>query len=150
MVLSGKTSSGGAGAPKHFAQRTSSQQLQTEHPAEWQVSQWSACLCWSAVALLVGSSTSVDNINRSTSQEVESLSKQLNACWLIPFYNLFPVFKQDANSCCRRFGVWKVTTATPSYTSVHIILSNIMSRWATVHLCSIPSLTCIRRRDHRL
>lgn len=96
MVLSGKTSSGGAGAPKHVAQRTSRQQLQTEHPAERQVSQWSACLYWSAVALLVGSSMSEDNINRTTSQGVESLPKQLNACWLIPFYNLFPVFKQDA------------------------------------------------------
>lgn len=95
MVLSGKTSSGGAGAPKHVAQRTSRLQLQTEHPAERQVSRWSACLYMSAVELLASSSTSEDNINRSTPQGVESSSKQLNACWLIPFYNLYPVHKQD-------------------------------------------------------
>lgn len=51
MVLSGKTSSGGAGAPKRVAQRKSRQQLQTEHPAERQVSRACKCLllsCWSA------------------------------------------------------------------------------------------------------
>lgn len=95
MVLSGKTSSGGAGAPKHVAQRTSRQQLQTEHPAEGQVSRWRACLYLSAVELLVGSSTSEDNINRSTPQWVESSSEQPNACRPSPFYNLYPVLKQD-------------------------------------------------------
>lgn len=64
MVLSGKTSSGGAGAPEHVAQRTSRQQLQTEHP-ERQVS-----LYLSAVQLLVGISTSEDDINRRTAQGV--------------------------------------------------------------------------------
>lgn len=51
-------------------------------------------------------------------------------------------------SCCCMFGVWNATTATPSYPSVHIILSNIMYRWA--HQCSIRSLTHVRRRDHDL
>lgn len=38
MVLPGKASSGGAAAPKGVAQRTGRQQLQTELPAERQVS----------------------------------------------------------------------------------------------------------------
>lgn len=65
MVLSGKTSSGGAGAPEHVAQRTSRQRLQTEHLAERQVSRY-----LSAVQLLVGISTSENDINRSTPQGV--------------------------------------------------------------------------------
>lgn len=56
MVLPGKTSSGGAGAPKRVAQRTSRQQLQKEHPAERQVSPWNACLEMTAVELLAGCS----------------------------------------------------------------------------------------------
>lgn len=46
MVLSGKTASGGAAAPKRDAQRTSRQQLQTELPAERQVSGTRGCSKW--------------------------------------------------------------------------------------------------------
>lgn len=119
MVLPGKASSGGAAAPKGVAQRTSRQQLQTEPPAERQVSggtralKWLLLSCWRAAQ---------SGVRERYEQERAWLAEFPPINVTIPVYSLYPGLKQDTElqitPAVVRL-VWELLA--PSYTCLHII-----------------------------
>lgn len=130
MVLPGKTSSGGAAAPKGVAQRTSRQQLQTELPAERQVSGWTRALKWLRLSCW-----------RAALSGVWEWYKHMWA-WLvelppinvtIPVYSLYPGLKQDTEL--------QITPAVVRL--VRELLHNI-----TLHIIHFNIFWCINRLQH--
>lgn len=129
MVLPGKTSSGGAAAPEGVAQRTSRQQLQTELPAERQVSGWTRAWTWLLVSCWRAAQSGVrERCGQERARLAEFPPNKRNSPSLQSLSWTQRRHRTANHSCLVR------ESLAPSYMSLHIIRFTIS--W------------CINRRQH--